>query len=86
MTQLSIQQLPAGTAKEVLSCQNMQGYHCQALHDAAMSVLAKDGIEASIRYYRARLPMKQKIKSIVLLLFSLLPGFVRVKVRAIRKI
>ena len=85
LTQLSIQQLPAGTAKEVLSCQNMQGYHCQALHDAAMSVLAKDGIEASIRYYRARLPMKQKIKGIVLLLFSLLPGFLRVKVRAIRK-
>ena len=84
LTQLSIQQLPAGTAKEVLSCQNMQGYHCQALHDAAMSVLAKDGIEASIRYYRARLPMKQKIKSIALSVFSLLPYGIRSGLRKLR--
>ena len=45
----------------------------------------KAGIEAALRFYRARLPMKQKIKNIVLLLFSFLPGFVRVKVRAIMK-
>ncbi len=85
LMQLSIQQLPAGTAEEVLSCQNMQGYQCQALHDETMEILVKAGIEAALRFYRARLPMKQKIKNIVLLLFSLLPGFVRVKVRAIRK-
>ena len=85
LTQLSIQQLPAGTAEEVLLCQNMEGYQCQALHDETMEILIKDGIEAALRYYRARLPMKQKIKSIALLLFSFLPGFVRVKVRAIMK-
>lgn len=84
LTQLSIQQLPAGTAKEVLSCQNMQGYHCQALHDETMAVLAKDGIEASIRYYRARLPMKQKIKNIALSVFSLLPNEIRAGIRKLK--
>ena len=84
LTQLSIQQLPAGTAKEVLTCQNMQGYHCQALHDETMAVLAKDGIEASIRYYRARLPMKQKIKNIALSVFSLLPNEIRAGIRKLK--
>ena len=84
LTQLSIQQLPAGTAKEVLTCQNMQGYHCHGLHEAAMLGLVKGGIEASIRYYRARLSRKQKIKNIVLSVFSLLPYEIRAGIRKLK--
>ncbi len=84
MTQLSIQQLQVGTAEEVLSCQNMEGYHCQALHDKTMEVLVKEGIEAAIRYYRARLPIKQKIKNIVLFVLSLLPYEIRAGLRKLR--
>ena len=84
LTQLLIQQLPAGTAKEVLTCQNMQGYHCHGLHEAAMLGLVKDGIEASIRYYRARLPMKHKIKNIALSVFSLLPNEIRAGIRKLK--
>lgn len=84
LTQLLIQQLPAGTAKEVLTCQNMQGYYCRALHDETMAVLAKEGIEASIRYYRARLPMKHKIKNIALSVFSMLPNEIRAGIRKLK--
>ena len=84
LMQLSIQQLPAGTAEEVLSCQNMEGYHCQALHDETMTILAKEGIEAAIRYYRMRLPMQQKIKNIVLDVFSRLPYSLRASLRKLR--
>lgn len=79
-----LEKLEPGTADEQLSCQNMQGYSCQELQRQTMRVLENSGIDAAVRFYQTKLPVKRKIKNLALSAVSLLPGGVRAKIRKMR--
>lgn len=76
--------LEPGTAEEQLSCQNMEGYTCQALQRSTMSVLEQSGIDKAIRCYKSGLPIKRKLKNIALSVVAVLPDGIRAKVRKMR--
>lgn len=68
-------------AAEMLAAQNMQGYHHQKLHDAAMEVLETEDVKAAVRYYRKRQSGKQKLKRVLLLSSAVIPDPLRAKLR-----
>lgn len=73
--------LEASDAAEMLSAQNMDGYHHQQLHDEAMTVLRNDGAKKAVACYRSRQPAKQKLKRVLLQASAVLPDALRAKLR-----
>ena len=79
--QLSIRKFETGNAEEILSCQNMAGYHFQRLNHETLLIVENSGIESAIRYYRNKLPKKLVIKRIAISFYGLLPGRMRVIIK-----
>lgn len=73
--------LVASDAAEMLSAQNMEGYHHNKLHEEAMAVLEKQGLDAAVSYYRSRQSGKQKLKRVLLQVSTLIPDPVRAELR-----
>lgn len=77
-----LNQLDSGTAEEMLKAQNMDGYHQQSLHDRAMKVLRSEGdVAKAIKAYRRDMTRKQKLKRSLLIVSSVIPDNIRVKIR-----
>ena len=82
--QLSVQSMEAGSHDEILSCQNMKGYSIQEIHEQAMKVIEREGVEKAIHYYRSTLPISKVIKRFAITIFSFLPGGLRSLVKKLR--
>ena len=77
-------QLKSGDVKEVLAAQNMEGYHQWNLHNEAMKILkAEDNLRKAVKEYRKHMPIKQKVKRIVLVMSSVFPNNVRTEIRKV---
>ena len=79
--ELSVRELETGSAEEALSCQNMKGYSISPLYNNTMDVLAKDGLKKAVRYYRYRMPIKHKVKNLILSIMGLMPDKIRETLR-----
>lgn len=76
------QVLQEGDASDMLAAQNMAGYTQKRLHNEAMKALRENGdIDAAVRYYRKRMPVKQKVKRILLEISAVIPDGIRAKLR-----
>lgn len=76
--------LKESDASDMLAAQNMSGYSQKRLHADAMKVLRKSGnIDDAVRYYRYRIPGKQKLKRIVLQVSAIIPDGIRSKLRKV---
>ncbi len=73
--------LEATDAAAMLAAQNMKGYHQQALHDKAMTVLREQGILPAVKTYRAGQTGKQKLKRALLNISALVPDGLRARLR-----
>lgn len=72
----------AGTADEMLSCQNMEGYKQASLHRQAMELLRRGvAVQSVVRQYRSGLSAKQKVKAVLLRISAALPDSLRAKAR-----
>lgn len=72
----------AGDAAEMLSAQNMDGYHQQELHDKAMKALKSQiDVMKAIKTYRAGMSGKQKLKRVLLSVSTVIPSDLRAKLR-----
>lgn len=72
----------SGDAAEMLSAQNMDGYHQQELHNKAMKILkSQDDVMKAVKVSRAGMSGKQKLKRILLLVSSIIPSDLRAKLR-----
>ncbi|MCH5296599.1 MAG: Coenzyme F420 hydrogenase/dehydrogenase, beta subunit C-terminal domain [Ruminococcus sp.] len=77
-----LNQLNAGDAAEMMSAQNMGGYHQRELHDKAMEVLkSQTDVMKAIKTYRAGMSGKQKLKRILLSVSAVIPDDLRAKLR-----
>lgn len=74
--------LQAGDAAEMLSAQNMDGYHLQELHDRAMEVLkTQPDVMKAVKTYRSNMSGKQKLKRLLLSISVVIPDGLRAKLR-----
>ena len=73
--------LEASEAAEMLSAQNMGGYHHQNLHDEALEILRTEGAVKAVAYYRRKQTPKQKLKRTLLRVSAILPDPVRANLR-----
>ena len=73
--------LEASEAAEMLSAQNMGGYHHQKLHEEAMEILRTEGAVKAVAYYRRKQTPKQKLKRVLLTASALLPDSLRANLR-----
>lgn len=74
--------LKESAVSDMLAAQNMSGYSQKRLHADAMKVLRESGnIEAAVRYYRYRMPGKQKLKRILLQVSAIIPDGIRSRLR-----
>lgn len=73
--------LEASDAAEMLSAQNMDGYHHQQLHDEAMEVLRTAGVQKAVAHYRSRQNPKLRLRRAALRASAILPDSLRAKLR-----
>lgn len=77
-----LNRLDATDAKDMLSAQNMGGYHQSELYNKTIAVLReKDDVMDAINYYRSNQSGKQKLKRILLKVSAIIPDGLRAKLR-----
>ena len=77
-----VKEMEKTSNEEMLKYQNMQGYTHDNLHRETLELLkANDDFDKVVKYYYSRLPLKKKIKRILIKTSGVIPGEIRYKVK-----
>ena len=67
---------------EMLRYQNIQGYQQDTLHSEVLELLkASDDIGKVVKYYRRKLPLKKRVKGLLLRTSGIIPGNIRYMIK-----